>query len=167
MLKRLIGKVVLMFKVSSTRKIVVFITITLINIDQLVKNLIVHNLPIQNNISLLHESYIYQNFIDFDFIHILNNGSVYGVFIDNSFRLSHHSVMLFLLVILRVSKQMIDIYLFIAQAMISNLFDRIIYHHVIDFMIFNFLFFNFPALNIADIMILISVLILIYLSRII
>jgi signal peptidase II len=102
--------------------------------------------------------------------HIGNTGAAWGMFHGQSFLLALFSLIaLVLLYFFRKSLGLRSIYVQFSLGMVTggilgNLFDRLIYNHVVDFLDVHLGFYRWPAFNIADSCILIGVLLFCYYS---
>ena len=102
---------------------------------------------------------------DFFYIcHIGNTGAAWGLFHGRSFLLAVFSLLaLVLLYFFRKSLGLRNLYTqmslgLVTGGIIGNLYDRLAYNHVVDFLDFHLGFYRWPAFNIADSSILIGVL---------
>ena len=102
--------------------------------------------------------------------HIGNTGAAWGMFSDNSSLLAVFSlVALILLYFFRATLGLRSIYVQLSLGMVTggilgNLYDRLVFIHVVDFLDLHFGFYRFPAFNVADSCILIGVLFFCYYS---
>ena len=102
--------------------------------------------------------------------HIGNTGAAWGMFHNQSLPLALFSlVALFLLYVFRKSLGLRSIQVQFALGMVTggilgNLYDRLVFKHVVDFLDFHLGFYRWPAFNIADSCILIGVLLFCYYS---
>ncbi len=102
--------------------------------------------------------------------HIGNTGAAWGMFHGKSFLLALFSlVALTLLYGFRKSLGLRNIYVqfslgLVTGGILGNLYDRLVFNHVVDFLDFHLVFYRWPAFNIADSAILIGVLLFCYYS---
>lgn len=141
-------------------KIIIFSSLITV-IDQISKILIRANINQQQKIKIIND-YFYLTFVK-------NEGAAFGILQGQ--RLFFIAVTLFFLAFLfYLYKRELPHDLFTKTAIIfliggslSNLFDRILFHYVTDFIAVDIIpFYQFPVVNIADIFISSGVIILIY-----
>ena len=102
--------------------------------------------------------------------HIGNTGAAWGMFHGKSFLLAIFSlVALVLLYFFRKSLGLRDIHVqfslgLVTGGILGNLYDRLVFNHVVDFLDVHLGFYRWPAFNIADSCILIGVLLFCYYS---
>ena len=102
--------------------------------------------------------------------HIGNTGAAWGMFHDQSFLLAIFSlVALVLLYFFRNGLGLRSIYVQLSLGMVTggilgNLYDRLVFNHVVDFLDLHLGFYRYPAFNVADASILIGVLLFCYYS---
>lgn len=102
--------------------------------------------------------------------HIGNTGAAWGLFHGKSFLLALFSLLaLFLLYLFRNSLGLRNLYVqlnlgLVTGGILGNLYDRLVFKHVVDFLDFHLIVYRWPAFNIADSSILIGVTIFIWLS---
>lgn len=138
---------------------IIIITIISVAIDQIVKYLVLSNL------TLYKRNPIIDNF--FNITYVQNNGAAWGI-------LSNNIILLIIITILalvfiascifkdkNISKLDITLYGMLLGGILGNLIDRVFRGYVIDFLDFTIFNYNFPVFNIADMLIVISVVIMI------
>lgn len=129
--------------------------------DRLTKWIVQKTLPY----GTYHEDSIIQVIPNFFYIcHIGNTGAAWGMFHGKSFLLAIFSmVALLLLFIFRRSLGLRSLNVQITLGLVTggilgNLYDRLVFSHVVDFLDVHLGFYRWPAFNIADACILIGVL---------
>ena len=128
-------------------------------IDQIVKLLIGFLVGLNSSIT------IFDNF--FYISHVHNYGAAFSILYGNRFFLILVSIVAlvfvyyFLLKNRRFSWLYIFIYSFLIGGILGNLFDRIFYGYVIDYLDFYIFNYNFPIFNIADVSIVVSIILII------
>jgi signal peptidase II len=96
--------------------------------------------------------------------HIGNTGAAWGMFHGKSFFLAIFSVIaLALLYLFRKGLGLRNIYVQLTMGLVTggilgNLYDRLVFNHVVDFLDVHLWFYRWPAFNVADACILIGVL---------
>ena len=116
--------------------------------------------------------YIKNKVIDnfFYITYLKNKGAAWSILEGNRFLLIIISVIAFCFILGCILKEKnIDkieslSYGILIGGILGNLFDRIFYGYVIDFLDFNIFGYNYPVFNIADVLIVVGVLIMIVLS---
>ena len=98
--------------------------------------------------------------------HVHNKGAAWSILGDHRILLLIITVIALYLINKFMNKEKIDnkesiAYGMIIGGIIGNLFDRIIYHEVIDFIDFRIFGYNYPVFNLADTFIVIGVILLI------
>lgn len=98
--------------------------------------------------------------------HVHNKGAAWSILEDHRILLLIITVIALYLINKFMNKEKIDnkesiAYGMIIGGIIGNLFDRIIYHEVIDFIDFRIFGYNYPVFNLADTFIVIGVILLI------
>lgn len=143
----------------SLKKIVPLSLIIFI-IDQIVKLVISFNVDLNKSIIII------KNF--FYISHVHNFGAAFSILYGNRIFLVLISVFVLFLIYYFLIKnktfRSIDvvIYSMLIGGILGNLFDRIIYGYVVDYLDFYIFGYNFPIFNIADMCIVISVFLLVF-----
>lgn len=133
-------------------------TIIFVFFDQLVKNLINIFMNVNHSINVISD------FFSITYVH--NYGAAFSIF--NGGRILFILITIIILNIIylyfiknkNLDKFELFIYSMLLGGIIGNLIDRVIYGYVIDFLDFKIFGYNFPIFNIADSMIVISVILL-------
>ena len=97
---------------------------------------------------------------------VYNTGISFGLLQGSQIRIILISMIIFIFLLhmqesFLLNKRNTIAFSLLYGGIIGNLFDRIIYHHVIDFLSFNFGSYHFPVFNIADSCICIGMILLI------
>ena len=144
------------------KKRLFIITIITFLIDRISKILVM------NKLTLYKESVIIKNFLNIRYVK--NDGAAWSILSGNRIVLIIVSLIVLVLMIMSIKKakeiKRLDAisYGILFGGIFGNLFDRIVYGYVIDFIdvyIFNY---DFPVFNIADSFIVIGVIILLIMS---
>lgn len=128
-------------------------------IDQIVKLCVGFFIPLNTSIT------VFKNLFYISDVH--NYGAAFSILYGNRIFLIIVSVLTLILVyhFLLKNKKFswmdISIYSLLIGGILGNLFDRIIYGYVVDYLDFYFFNYNFPIFNIADICIVCSVVLII------
>ena len=134
-------------------------SIILFVIDLVTKILITNFMRVGDQIKII------PNF--FSIMYVRNTGAAFSI-LENSrffFIIAGILVLIFIYLFL-VRNKTLNMYLIICYSMliggiIGNLYDRIVYGYVVDFLSFNIFGYYFPIFNIADSFIVISIILLI------
>ncbi len=94
-----------------------------------------------------------------------NEGAAWGIFQGKTYLLIGISILCFIVLLREViTKQNSKItsisYMFILGGLVGNLFDRIFYGYVTDYLQFTFGNYSFPIFNLADIVIVVGIFLL-------
>jgi len=128
-------------------------------IDQLVKLFVGFSLELNTSIT------VFNNFFYISNVH--NYGAAFSILYGNRIFLVIVSIITLILVYYFLLKNKkfnwfnIILYSLLIGGILGNLFDRIIYGYVVDYLDFYIFNYNFPIFNIADICIVISVILVI------
>lgn len=129
---------------------------------------VVIKLIITNNLSYNQSVVVINNF--FNITLVKNTGGAFSLFSGKVFYLIIISVFILFMIIYYIYKNkindnltLIGFALLLGGAM-GNLFDRIYYGYVVDYLDFKFLGMNFPIFNMADVCIVVSCLLLFFLG---
>ncbi len=134
------------------------ISLLLVVIDQIVKILIISKMTLLESITII------SNF--FNITYVRNTGAAWSILSDNSLLLIIISifalVLLYYYLIKNKELSRIDIisYSMLTGGIIGNLIDRVAHGYVIDYLDFKIFNYNFPIFNIADTLIVISVIVI-------
>lgn len=140
------------------KKIVLFSTIVFI-LDQVVKLFVGFSLKLNTSIS------VFNNFLYISNVH--NYGAAFSILYGNRILLVFVSIITLVLIYYFLLKNRkfdwfnITLYSLLIGGILGNLFDRIIYGYVVDYLDFYIFGYNFPIFNFADICIVISVFLII------
>jgi len=122
---------------------------------------LISKLIISNNFKLYESISIIDNFFNITYTH--NYGGAWSIFESSTLLITIIGIIIIILLIFYVIKNKInsksDIisYSLIIGGALGNLFDRIVYGYVIDFLDFNIFGYDYPIFNIADMMIVIGI----------
>jgi len=147
----------IILKVSEMKKILP-ISLLLIVIDQIVKILVINKMALQQSIIVIN------NF--FNITYVRNTGAAWSILSGNVLLLIMISVLALVTIYYYLIKDKdlnkIDIvsYSMLIGGIIGNLIDRIVHGFVIDYLDFKIFNYNFPIFNIADTLIVISIIII-------
>ena len=131
----------------------------LVGIDQLTKRLVVLNIPVKGDISVIDGV--------FKIVYVKNTGAAWGIFSNLTWLLTVFSVIVLGAVIyfyikldwsVKRTRPLMILCVFVAAGAVGNLIDRIFLKYVVDFLYFELI--NFPVFNIADCYITVSMIIL-------
>lgn len=140
-------------------KKIIPISIICLLLDQLTKLFVTNNL-------VLNDSYtIINNFFNITLVH--NDGAAWSILSGNRILLIFISLIaLFIIYFLFIKNKELKkietlIYGMLIGGITGNLFDRVLYGYVIDFLDFKIFNYNYPVFNIADCCIVIAAILLI------
>lgn len=134
------------------------ISLLLVVIDQIFKILIISKMTLLESITII------SNF--FNITYVRNTGAAWSILSGNTLLLIMVSViaLVFIYYYLIKDKKLtkIDIisYGMLMGGIIGNLIDRVVHGYVIDYLDFKIFNYNFPIFNIADTLIVISIIII-------
>lgn len=134
------------------------ISLLFVVIDQVVKILVISKLALQQSIIIIN------NF--FNITYVRNTGAAWSILSGNVLLLIMISVLALVTIYYYLIKDKdlnkIDIvsYSMLIGGIIGNLIDRIVHGYVIDYLDFKIFNYNFPIFNIADTLIVISIIII-------
>lgn len=134
------------------------ISLLLIVIDQIFKILVINKMALQQSITIIN------NF--FNITYVRNTGAAWSILSGNVLLLIMISVLALVTIYYYLIKDKdlnkIDIvsYSMLIGGIIGNLIDRIVHGYVIDYLDFKIFNYNFPIFNIADTLIVISIIII-------
>jgi signal peptidase II len=147
----------IILKVSEMKKILP-ISLLFVVIDQVVKILVINKMALQQSITIIN------NF--FNITYVRNTGAAWSILSGNVLLLIMISVLALVTIYYYLIKDKdlnkIDIvsYSMLIGGIIGNLIDRIVHGYVIDYLDFTIFNYNFPIFNIADTLIVISIIII-------
>ena len=142
------------------KKFIIFSSFFLFFIDQITKYIVVKNLEIYESIKII------PNF--FNITYITNSGAAFGMFQNKGILfilLSICAIFLIIKYILeekKLNKYDVICYSLLVGGILGNMFDRIYYKNVIDFIDFIIFGYNFYIFNFADVFILFGVSMMLY-----
>lgn len=131
------------------KKFIYSISFIVLVIDQIIK------LTVVNNLTLHQEVEIIPNF--FSLYYVKNTGAAFSILGNQTLLLVLVSVVCLILIKEYIKREKEFTKLSIASlgmiigGTLGNLFDRILYKSVIDYLAFDFFKYSFPVFNIADI----------------
>ena len=130
-------------------------------LDFISKQIVIHFLIINESIIVI------KNF--FYLTYTKNNGAAWSILKDQRLLLLIVTVIVLFLINKYMNKEELSkienfIYGMIIGGIIGNLFDRIVYSSVIDFLDFRIFGYNYPIFNLADTFIVIGIILLIIVS---
>lgn len=130
-------------------------------IDLISKQLIMHLMELGEEIKLIN------NF--FYITYTKNNGAAWSILEDKRILLLIITVFILFLINKYMNKEELNklenfVYGMIIGGIVGNLFDRIFYKSVVDFIDFRIFGYNYPIFNLADSFIVIGIIILIIMS---
>lgn len=134
------------------------ISLLFVVIDQVVKILVINKMALQQSITIIN------NF--FNITYVRNTGAAWSILSGNVLLLIMISVLALITIYYYLIKDKdlnkIDIvsYSMLIGGIIGNLIDRIVHGYVIDYLDFKIFNYNFPIFNIADTLIVISIIII-------
>ena len=134
------------------------ISLLLVVIDQIVKILVINKMALQQSIIVIN------NF--FNITYVRNTGAAWSILSGNVLLLIMISIIalgvIYYYLIKDKELKKIDIisYSMLIGGIIGNLIDRVVHGYVIDYLDFKIFNYNFPIFNIADTLIVISIIII-------
>ena len=134
------------------------ISLLLVVIDQIVKILVINKMTLQQSIIVIN------NF--FNITYVRNTGAAWSILSGNVLLLIMISIIAlgviyyYLIKDKELKKIHIVSYSMLIGGIIGNLIDRVVHGYVIDYLDFKIFNYNFPIFNIADILIVISIIII-------
>lgn len=134
------------------------ISLLFVVIDQVVKIIVINKMALQQSITIIN------NF--FNITYVRNTGAAWSILSGNVLLLIMISVLALVTIYYYLIKDKdlnkIDIvsYSMLIGGIIGNLIDRIVHGYVIDYLDFKIFNYNFPIFNIADTLIVISIIII-------
>lgn len=140
----------------------IWILVICLFIDQLIKNIIINFLSIGESINIIN------NF--FSITYVRNTGAAFSILESNTILLIIISVLVLIFIFKYISKDNLSnleyvLYGVLSGGICGNLFDRVVYKSVIDYLDFNIFGYNFPIFNFADILIVVSMFLIILIMK--
>lgn len=134
------------------------ISIAVVAFDQIIKKVITSKLVLGESISII------KNILNITYV--TNTGAAFSILSSNTYFLIMISLIVLTVLVLYLIKVKIDnnekiIYGFLIGGIIGNLIDRIFNQAVIDYIDVNIFGYPFPVFNFADMVIVISILLII------
>ena len=131
------------------KKLIYTISSIVLLLDQLIKVLVVNNMDLHQEIKII------KNF--FSIYYVKNTGAAFSILGNQTLLLIVVSCLCLILIKEYIKKEknittlsMISLGLIVGGTL-GNLFDRIIYHAVVDYLAFDIFKYSFPVFNLADI----------------
>lgn len=142
------------------KKNIIYTSFFLIIMDQIVKYIVATNLNLLESIRVI-KNFLYITYVQNDgaAFGILQNGR-WGFIVLGMFAI--YFIIRYILAIKEISKFDFVSYSFIIAGIIGNLIDRILFGYVIDYIDIYILGYNFPVFNIADMLIVIGFILVMY-----
>ena len=127
-------------------------------IDQFIKNIIINVLSVGESVSII------KNFLNITYVR--NSGAAFSILESNTILLILISIFALIFIFNYLSKDKLNsfesiLYGILSGGICGNLFDRIVYRSVIDYLDFNIFGYRFPIFNFADTLIVISMFLII------
>ena len=126
---------------------------------------LISKMVVERLLKLYQSITIIPNF--FSITYVRNTGAAFSILKGNQILLIIIAIIMLLLIINYLKKENLNkykiiYYSFIIGGILGNLFDRIVYNSVIDFLDFNILSYDAPIFNIADSFIVVGVILVIF-----
>lgn len=147
------------FTMMSSKTRIYFIAILGIVVDQITKLLVISNFDVGMGKTIIRSF--------FSIVYIQNTGAAWGMFSDGTLLLAIISILFLIFAIIYISKlKYVSKISSVAYGMfiggiVGNLIDRLGRHYVVDFLSFDIFGHPFPVFNIADSLIVISIILII------
>ncbi len=130
-------------------------------IDLISKQIIMHVMNLNESIKVIPHF--------FSLTYVRNNGAAWSILKDERILLMIVTVIVLFLINKYMNREELSkieelTYGIIIGGIVGNLFDRIIYGSVIDFLDFNIFGYNYPVFNLADTFIVVGIMLLIIVS---
>lgn len=135
-------------------------SIIFVVIDLLTKTLITYFMVVGDQLKII------PNF--FNITYVRNTGAAFSILENNRiFFIIIGIIALIFIYLYLIKNKVLNKYMMVCYSMliagiIGNMYDRIIYGYVIDFLSFNIFGYNFPVFNIADSLIVVSIILLMF-----
>ena len=136
---------------------ILLIIISIFLLDRFTKVLVINNLTLGESLSVIDGF--------FNITYVNNHGAAFGILDGKVIFIVIVSVLIFAYLIYEIrkdshSKLIITSISFVIGGLLGNLFDRVVYGHVIDFFDFNFFGYDFAIFNVGDAFIVIGTILL-------
>ena len=141
------------------KKLIYTISLITVLLDQIIKYIVMSNMTLHQEIKLI------PNF--FSLYYLKNTGAAFSILGNKTIILILVSIFCLIIIknaikkLKRVNTLTIISLGIMTGGIIGNLFDRILYKSVIDYLSFNIFSYNFPVFNLADIGITVGAILLI------
>ena len=131
-------------------------------VDRLIKVLVTANIGFGERIVIIRDF--------FNLTYVTNDGAAFSILSGNTLLLIILTIIALILIVFfylldkdTTNNERLVIALLIG-GILGNLYDRVFYGHVIDYLEFNILDYNFPIFNFADILIVVSIVMLVIIT---
>ena len=136
---------------------ILLIIISIFLLDRFTKVLVINNLTLGESLSVIDGF--------FNITYVNNHGAAFGIMDGKVIFIVIVSVLIFAYLIYEIrkdshSKLITTSISFVIGGLLGNLFDRVVYGHVIDFFDFNFFGHDFAIFNVGDAFIVIGTILL-------
>ena len=136
---------------------ILLIIISIFLLDRFTKVLVINNLTLGESLSVIDGF--------FNITYVNNHGAAFGIMDGKVIFIIIVSVLIFAYLIYEIRKdshgKLITTSIsFVIGGLLGNLFDRVVYGHVIDFFDFNFFGYDFAIFNVGDAFIVIGTILL-------
>ena len=136
---------------------ILLIIISIFLLDRFTKVLVINNLSLGESISIIND------FLNITYVN--NHGAAFGIMDGKVIFIVIVSILIFAYLIYEIRKEshskLITISIsFVIGGLLGNLFDRVVYGHVIDFFDFNLFGYDFAIFNVGDAFIVIGTILL-------
>ncbi len=136
---------------------ILLIIISIFLLDRFTKVLVINNLTLGESLSVIDGF--------FNITYVNNHGAAFGIMDGKVIFIVIVSILIFAYLIYEIrkdshSKLITTSISFVIGGLLGNLFDRVVYGHVIDFFDFNFFGYDFAIFNVGDAFIVIGTILL-------
>ena len=136
---------------------IMLIIVSIFLLDRFTKVLVINNLSLGESISIIND------FLNITYVN--NHGAAFGIMDGKVIFIVIVSILIFAYLIYEIRKEyhskLITISIsFVIGGLLGNLFDRVVYGHVIDFFDFNLFGYDFAIFNVGDAFIVIGTILL-------
>ena len=136
---------------------ILLIIISIFLLDRFTKVLVINNLTLGESLSVIDGF--------FNITYVNNHGAAFGIMDGKVIFIVIVSILIFAYLIYEIRKEshskLITISIsFVIGGLLGNLFDRVVYGHVIDFFDFNLFGYDFAIFNVGDAFIVIGTILL-------
>ena len=136
---------------------ILLIIISIFLLDRFTKVLVINNLTLGESLSVIDGF--------FNITYVNNHGAAFGIMDGKVIFIVIISVLIFAYLIYEIRKDSHSKFIttsisFVIGGLLGNLFDRVVYGHVIDFFDFNFFGYDFAIFNVGDAFIVIGTILL-------